>query len=129
MALYSNGRKEFKLMFQKHQPAKKIKQEDVRKDPLAKQFMELIIKDILHANPKLEFYKDIFVLTTDEEKIETDDFSVSFYPGFTTSFMETDKGNFLNVTLKNRIIQNYSILEYIEYYYPDYNKEKIYKKK
>ena len=89
--VYSNGRKEFKLMFQKYQNEKLIKKEDIRKDPLAKQFMELIIKDILHANPKLEFYKDIFVLTTDEEKIETDDFSVSFYPGFTTSFMNQIK--------------------------------------
>ena len=38
--------------------------------------------------------------------------------------METDKGNFLNVNLKNRIIQSYSILEYIKYYYPDYKKDK-----
>ena len=72
---------------------------------MAKQFLELIIRDILHSNPKLEFFKDIFVLTTDEQPLEHDDVSVLFYPGFTTSFMETDSGNFLNVTLKNKIIQ------------------------
>ena len=60
--VYSNGRKEFKLLFQKCANERILKQEDVRKDPLAKQFLELIIKDILHSNPKLEFFKDIFDL-------------------------------------------------------------------
>ena len=45
---------------------------------------------------------------------------MSFYPGFTTSFMETDSGNFLNVTLKNKIIQNDSVLQYINDNYDGY---------
>ena len=122
--VYSKGRKEYKLLFEKFKTERTIKQEDARKDPLAKQFLELIIRDILHSNPKLEFYKDIFVLTTDEKKIERDEVSITFYPGFTTSFMETDSGNYLNVTLKNKIIQNYSILEYLNYYYEGYQKNK-----
>ena len=122
--IYSNGRKEFTLLFDKCSTERTIKQEDVRKDSLTKQFLELIIRDILHANPKLEFYKDIFVLTTHEKKIERDDISVIFYPGFTTSFMETDRGNFLNVTLKNKIIQKETIYDYMNNYYPDYAKDK-----
>ena len=122
--VYSKGRKEFKLMFQKYQTERSIQQEDVRKDPLAKQFLELIFREILHSNPKLEFYKDIFVLTTDEQKIQQDDISVTFYPGYTTSFLETDSGNFLNVTLKNKIIQNDSVLDYLNYYYDGYKKDK-----
>ena len=122
--VYSKGRKEFKLLFEKYQTERTIQQEDVRKDPLAKQFLELIIREILHSNPKLEFYKDIFVLTTDEHKIEQDNVSVTFYPGFKTSFMETDKGNFLNVTLKNKLIQNESVLNYLNNYYEDYKKNK-----
>ena len=89
-----------------------IKQQDVMRDSLTKQFIELLIRDILHSNPNLLFYKDIFVYKN-KKNIESDNVSVNFYPGFTTSFIETDKGNYLNVTLKNKIIQSYSILDYL----------------
>ena len=119
------GREEFTLIFEKYQTERTIKQEDVGKDdPLTKQFLEIIVKDILHSNPKLDFDKNIFVLKKDKKSIEQDDSSVTFSPGFTTSFMETDNGHFLNVTLKNKIIQNYTILEYLDYYYEGYKKDK-----
>ena len=108
------------LEFNKNANERTIKQEDVLKDPLTKQFIELLIKDILHSNPKLEFYKDLFVFK-DKKEIETEKVSVNFHPGFSTSFMETDKGNYLIVTLKNKIIQSDSILDYLE--------EKNYRKK
>lgn len=38
---------------------------------------------------------------------------VDYYPGFTTSFVETDKGNFLNVTLKHKIIQKKTVLDFL----------------
>ena len=122
--VYSKGRREFTLKIEKCATERTINQDDVKKDTLIKQFLELIIKDILHSNPKLEFYKDVFVLTTDVKNIEQDNVSINFYPGFTTSFMETDKGNFLNVTLKNKIIQNESILDYLNYNYEGYEKDK-----
>ena len=81
---------------------------------MAKQCIELIIKDVLHSNPKLEFHRDIFVNTTKKQKIQTEKVSITFYPGFVTSFMETDKGNYLNVTLKNKIIQNETIYNFIK---------------
>ena len=123
-AIYSKGKKEYTLLFDKVQTERTINNEDVRKDSLTKQFLELIIKDILYCNPKLEFYKDLFVLTTNYSKIEQEGISVTFYPGFTTSFMETDRGNFLNVTLKNKIIQNETILDFMNNYFPDYPKSK-----
>ena len=92
---------------------KLIKNEDIQKDPLSKQFIEMIIKDILHSNPKLEFYKDVFVIPKNKKNIETDKFSISFYPGFTTSFVETDSGNYLNVNLKNKLIQDETIYDYL----------------
>ena len=97
------------LEFNKFANKRTIKQQDVLKDSLTKQFIELLIKDILHSNPNLEFYKDLFVIKN-KKNIETDNVSVDFYAGFTTSFMETDKGNYLNVTLKNKIIQTDTIL-------------------
>jgi aubergine-like protein len=101
------------LDFSKFAKEKTIKQQDVLRDELTKQFIELLIKDILHANPKLEFYKDLFVYKK-KKTIESGNVSVNFYPGFTTSFMETDNGNFLNVTLKNKIIQSDSILDVLK---------------
>ena len=114
--LYLKGKTEYKLEFNKMENERVIKQEDIQKDPLTKQFIEMIIRDILHSNPRLEFYKGLFVLTDEKHKIETDNVSVTFYPGFTTSFMETEKGNYLNVTLKNKIIQNETVLDYLNYY-------------
>ena len=123
--LYLKGKTDYTIEFNKYENEKIIKQEDIHKDPLSKQFIELIINDILHANPKLEFYKGVFVISSDKKKVETDNVSITFYPGFTTSFMETDKGNFLNVTVKNKIIQNESIYDYLQQYnYEDKNIQK-----
>ena len=115
-SLYLKGRTDYSIEFSKYESERTIKQKDIERDPLSKQFIEMIIRDILHSNPKLEFYKGFFVIPKNKKDIETDRVSISFYPGFTTSFMETDKGNYLNVTLKNKIIQKETILEYINQY-------------
>ena len=115
-AIHLKGRTEYTLEFNKYENERVIKQEDIQKDPLTKQFIEMIIRDILHANPRLEFYKGFFVISDDKHEIETDNVSITFYPGFTTSFMETDSGNYLNVTLKNKIIQNETVLDYLNLY-------------
>ena len=114
--LYLKGKLKYTITIQGCENERIIKQEDIQKDQLSKQFIEMIIRDILRANPKLEFYKGLFVLTNKKQKIETERVSITFYPGFTTSFMETEKGNYLNVTLKNKIIQNETVLEYINQY-------------
>ena len=101
--LYLNGIKDYTIQFNNFENKRTIEQKDIQKDPLSKQFIEMIIRDILHSNPKLEFYKDVFVITKAKKAIETNNVSISFYPGFTTSFVETDSGNYLNVTLKNKI--------------------------
>jgi aubergine-like protein len=112
--LYSQKkREEFIFEFQQGTNMKIIKQEDVQRDPLAKQYIELIIRDILHSNTKLEFFKDIFVMTDEKISIDIQGVAVDFYPGFATSFVETDKGNFLNVTLKHKIIQKKTVLDFL----------------
>ena len=107
---------EYIINFEKAVNERKIKKEEVQKDQLTKQLMELLVKDILHSNPKLDFYKGFFVMNTSKKTIETNGVSINFYPGFTTSFVETDRGNFLNVTLKNKIIQSDTVYDYLEYY-------------
>ena len=122
-------REDYILEFQKCTNKKILKQEDIHKDPLAKQYIELIIRDILHANTKLEFYKDIFVMIDEKKTIDIKGVAVDFYPGFSTSFVETDKGNYLNVTLKHKIIQKKTVLEYlIENNYKNKDKKEEIKK-
>ena len=111
--IYLKNITEYTLNFQKCANEKIIKQEDVQKNQLVKQFIEILIRDILHANPKLDFYKGLFVRNDQEKIIETDRVSIKFYPGFITSFMETEDGNFLNVTLKNKIIQSDTVLDFL----------------
>lgn len=110
---YKDKREEFIIQFYKGKNQKIIKQEDVCKDSLAKQYIELIIKECLHSNTKLDFFKDVFVMKNEKVTINVNGVKVDFYPGFITSFVETEKGNFLNVTLKNKIIQQKTVLEYL----------------
>ena len=121
--LYLSGKAEYVMEINKYEQEKLIREQDIHKDPLAKQCIELIIRDILQANPKLEFYKNVFVNTKKKQKIQTDRVSITFYPGFVTSFMETDKGNYLNVTLRSKIIQNESVLDFIHQFKNLGNKE------
>ena len=121
MVYINNKKEDFFIEFQKGVNKKIIKQQDIQKDQLTKQYIELIIKDILYSNTKLDFYKDAFVLKEKKITINQDGVQVDFYPGFSTSFVETEKGNFLNVSLKHKIVQGKTILQYLI--------EKDYKKK
>ena len=72
-SLYLKGKTEYTLTFQKLAKKKEINKDEIHQNPLAKQFIEMIIKDILHCNPKLEFYKGVFVLTK-SIKVKSDRF-------------------------------------------------------
>ena len=110
---FSKGRHEYTIQVQKFSNEILIKKEDIQKDNLTKQFIEILIKDILLSNPKLEFDKGLFVLKTDKKLIETERVSINYYPGFITRFVETEKGNYINVSLRNKIESTRNILEYL----------------
>ena len=112
-SLYLDGKTEYTITFQPKVEKRTINQNDLEKDSLTKQFIEILIRDILHANPNLEFFKGLFV-SKSEISIQSEKFQVNFYPGYTTSFMETDGGNYLNVTLKNKILSQDTILQFLE---------------
>jgi len=123
LSLYLNGKFNYTIEFNNFENKRIIEQNEIRKDPLSKQFIEMIIKDILLSNPKLDFYKDVFFIKCHKKTIETKNASISFYPGFATSFVETDSGNYLNVALKNKIIPNETIHDYLNQYKYNNNKE------
>ena len=112
--VYSKGKYEYLINVQKFSNEIIIKKEDAQQSHLAKQFIEILVKDILSSNPKLEFDKGLFVLKTDKKVIETERVSINYYPGFTTRFVETEKGNYINVSLKNKIESTNNILEYLQ---------------
>ena len=115
--LYLEGKTEYTIKIQPKANERTINQNDLEKDPLTKQFIEILIRDILRANPDLDFYRGLFVLKNQKKVIESkNNGSVNFYPGYTTSFMETESGNYLNVTLKNKILSTDTVLGYMEYY-------------
>ena len=112
--LYLDGDVEYTITIQPKANSRTINQNDLEKDSLTKQFIEILIQDILRANPHLEFYKGLFVLKNQKKEIEGKSGSVNFYPGYTTSFMETEGGNYLNVTLKNKILSTQTVLDFLE---------------
>ena len=111
--VYFKGKYEYTIEINKFSNEKIIKKEDVKKDSLTKQFIEIIIKDILLSNPNLDFDKGLFVLKGNKMKIESGSVSINYYPGFINKFIETEKGNFINVSLKNKIESSENILEYL----------------
>lgn len=114
--LYLDGETEYIINFQPKATERTINQNDLEKDPLTKQFIEILIRDILHGNPNLDFYRGLFVLKSQKKKISGKFGSVYFYPGYTTSFMETEGGNYLNVTLKNKILSTETVLQFLDSY-------------
>ena len=128
-SLHIKGNIDYNIEIQKYSNDILIKKEDIKKNKLTKQFIEIVIKDILKANPNLDYDKGLFILKTDKKRIETDKISINYYPGFITKFIETEKGNFINVSLKNKIESAKNILQYLQdrHYKDKYNQPKILK--
>ena len=110
---------DYEIKISKCAKEKTIKDEDIKKDELSKHLIELIIKDILLANPNIERFKDTYIMKNKGKKIGP----FNFYPGFRISFVETDKGKFLNVVITQKFIRDENILKYFEKFGNINNKE------
>ena len=93
-----------------------IKDEDFKKN---KNLIELIIKDILLANPNIKRFEDVYILQN-ESKLEK---PFIFYPGYKISMIETDRGNLLNVVPAHKLTRSETILDFIKT--NKYNKDLI----
>ena len=98
---------DYEIKISKFVKEKTIKDEDIKKDELSKHLIELMIKDILLANPNIERFKDTYIMKNKGKKIGP----FHFYPGFRISFVETDKGKFLNVVITQKFIRDENILK------------------
>lgn len=83
-------------------------------NPASKILLELIIKEILALNPNIEFYKNLFVKKNEKKVITGSGFKVDFFPGYTTSVVNTELGLYLNVQIKNKVLSTATCLELID---------------
>lgn len=90
-----------------------INDENPLQNPAIKQIYELIFKEILRANPNLEFYKNLFVKSNELKSISSNRNKIDFYPGFSSSIIYTPYGPYLNVSIKNKILSTSTCLEII----------------
>ena len=109
-------RKEFTINNQPYAARTEIREENLNLNPLRKQCVELMVRDVLRANPNLSFYRDLIILTESKNviNIATERHSIEFFPGFRTCYMNIMAGSFLNVTIKNRILSSKTINELIQ---------------
>ena len=89
-ALYHDGKINYTITIQPKIKERTINQADLDKDPLTKQFIEMLIRDILHSNPKLEFFKGLFVFK-DKKNVRTIESKkngfITFYLGYKNNLM------------------------------------------
>ena len=111
--VYRGGRIEYSLHFHPYKNERLIGKNDMQRDPLERNFIKSVIKDILHTNPNLEFCKGFFINRKNLHHIQTSISSIKIFNGFSINYIELNKGNYLNISLKNQIIQDETILEYL----------------
>ena len=70
ISIYGYGKNDYTLYVEPSKNERTLNQNDVDSDSLTKQYIEILIKDILHSNPKLEFYKGLFVIKNKEGEEE-----------------------------------------------------------
>lgn len=88
-------------------------EEATKKRPALKSILELIVKDILKANPKVKFMKNMYTMKNDKKSVKSYDNSISLFPGFSTKVLFLEDGFYLNVDIKNKISSTSNCLETI----------------
>ena len=122
-SIYGNGKHIVTLIISPKTNQRTLNQNDIAdSNSLTKQYYEILIRDILHTNPNLVFYKNLFINKPIKKKKEknseniigNDKYSIEFYPGYTSSLLYTEGGKYLNVTLKSKILETKTIYDYLK---------------
>jgi aubergine-like protein len=109
----ARGEIDYKFVIDPYTNCFSINDENPLQNPAIKQIYELIFKEILRANPHLEFYRNLFVKSNEVKSISSNRNKIDFYPGFASSIIYTPYGPFLNVTIKNKILSTSTCYEII----------------
>ena len=103
----------YSILIKKTNEIINVNEKNAQDNPASKILLEAILKEILRANPNIEFYKNLFVKKNEKATISGNTFKVDFFPGYTTSVVNTQLGLFLNVQIKNKILSTQNCLELI----------------
>lgn len=80
----------------------------------SKMLYELIVREVVRANPNVEFYRDIFVKTKEKQILKSKNSGdFDFFPGYTTGINFLQNGVYLNIGIKNKIIMKRTCLQVI----------------
>ena len=90
--IYMKGKFIYTVEIQNYSKVKTINDEDIKKDNLTKQLIEILIKDILKSNPNLDFEKGLFVLKGNKTKIESEKVSINYSCHFTLPYFNDGTG-------------------------------------
>jgi aubergine-like protein len=116
---------DYSIIIRKTQEIINVNDKSSQYHPSSKILLELIIKEILKLNPNIDFYKNLFVKKNERKLIDGTGFQVEFFPGYTTSIVNTELGLYLNVQIKNKILSNETCLELINQKYDKKKKETV----
>jgi len=105
---------EYSILIKKTKQVIDLNDISAKENIASKILLELIIKDILKANPYIDFYKNLYCKNNEKKTIVGNNFKVDFYPGYTTSIVNTQNGIYLNVQLKNKILSTISCLDLMQ---------------
>jgi hypothetical protein len=118
IAVHSQSQIKYSLVIRKTD--EKVLMSDANIDkPIVKTVYELMVKEILRANPNLEFYRDLCVRKDGLKTISSKSNKIDFYPGYFTSVLNTAKGAYLVVSIKNKLLSNQNCLEIINQKFKD----------
>jgi aubergine-like protein len=89
-------------------------EEQIKTKPAIKTILEIMIKDIIRANPAIKFVKNLYGKKYDEKSVRSKNNSISIFPGFTTKIVILENGIYLNVDIKNKILSSSHCLDIIK---------------
>jgi aubergine-like protein len=114
LAIYK--RLQYSILIQPTEEVVELKniEEQIKTRPAIKTILEIMVKDIIRANPAVKFVKNLYGKKYDEHSASSKNHSVSIFPGFTTKIMVLESGIYLNVDVKNKILSSTHCLEIIK---------------
>ena len=113
---YNNN--EYLIKFEKFNKSFELNKNSIFDSKIHKQMVEYIFREIINSNNDIEFYNEgnFFVNYNKnyKQEIRGINFAMDLYPGFITSLINTNDGNYLCVNLKNKILGKETVLDYIK---------------
>lgn len=110
------GETEYEVLLQNTQKSFQLSSNytSTKEIQVKKMLYELIMKEIIKANPNVEQDRQAFILPNQKEVLVNNNEKINFIPGFTTSIHSLMGKIYINISLKNRFLQEKNCYVLIE---------------